>query len=277
LPYNGQEKNRTNGGIIYDTKSGKYVYAGGFAEGERPGSRFAFQSLGVYATDEEAADAPYDELVAASSVGLPKVGGDTKWRDVDGNDTINYKDLVFVGYIHPDRIGGFTNTFNYKGLTLRVVTDFSMGNVIDNMFRGGSNSSGRNNIATMTDVTSKDIWKKQGDIATIPRYDVESDWDFGKRNHARPNSPTIGFSNGTVNTLYIKKGDYLAFREVSLSYALRGVWLEKIKVSGIDLSLAVYNLGYLTAYDGLTPEVIGADAGKYPRPRSVVFTTNLSF
>ncbi|MDD4711817.1 MAG: SusC/RagA family TonB-linked outer membrane protein [Bacteroidales bacterium] len=277
LPYNGQYKNRTNGGIIYDTKLGKYVYAGGFAEGERPGSRFAFQSLGVYATDEEAADAPYDELVAASSVGLPKVGGDTKWRDVDGNDTINYKDLVFVGYIHPDRIGGFTNTFNYKGLTLRVVTDFSMGNVIDNMFRGGSNSSGRNNIATMTDVTSKDIWKKQGDIATIPRYDVESDWDFGKRNHARPNSPTIGFSKGTVNTLYIKKGDYLAFREVSLSYALRGVWLEKIKVSGIDLSLAVYNLGYLTAYDGLTPEVIGADAGKYPRPRSVVFTTNLSF
>ncbi len=277
LPDNGTEKNRTGGGIIYDTKLEKYVYAGGFAEGERPGARFAFESLGVYATDEEAADAPYDELVAASSVGLPKVGGDTKWRDVDGNDTINYKDLVFVGYLHPDKMGGFTNTFTYKKFTLRVVTDFSMGNVIDNMFRAGANSSGRNNIAPTTDIIGPDIWKKQGDIATIPRYDVESDWDFGKRNHARPNSPTIGFNGGSVNTLYIKKGDYLAFREVSLSYSLRGSWLDDFKMSGIDLSLSVFNLGYLTGYDGLTPEVIGADAGKFPRPRSVIFTANLSF
>lgn len=277
LPDNGTEKNRTGGGLIYDTKLGKYVYTGGLAEGERPGARFAFESLGVYATDEEAADAPYDELVAASSVGLPKVGGDTRWRDVDGNDTINYKDLVFVGYLHPDKMGGFTNTFTYKKFTLRVVTDFSMGNVIDNMFRAGANSSGRNNIAPTTDIIGPDIWKKQGDIATIPRYDVESDWDFGKRNHARPNSPTIGFKDGSANTLYIKKGDYLAFREVSLSYSLRGSWLDDFKMSGIDLSLSVFNLGYLTGYDGLTPEVIGADAGKFPRPRSVIFTANLSF
>ena len=182
-----------------------------------------------------------------------------------------------MGYLNPNITGGFTNTFTYKGLTLRIVTDFSMGNVIDNMFRAGANADSRNNYATLTDVTGPDIWKKQGDIATIPRYDVESDWDFGMRNHARPNSPTIGFNGGSLNTLYIKKGDYLAFREVSLSYALTGKWLDNLLISGINLSLSVYNLGYLTAYDGLTPEVIGADAGTFPRPRSVIFTANLSF
>ena len=36
------------------------------------------------------------------------------------------------------------------------------------------------------------MWHKPGDIASIPRYDVESDWDNGKRNHGRPSSSTIG-------------------------------------------------------------------------------------
>ena len=80
-----------------------------------------------------------------------------------------------------------------------------------------------------------------------------------------------------MNTLYIKKGDYLAFRELSLSYLLETNWLKAIKISRMDLSAAVYNLGYWTAYDGLTPEVIGADAGKYARPRQFLFTVNFTF
>lgn len=43
LPNNGADKNRTGGGIIFDPKLGKYVEVGGFAEGERFGSRFAYQ------------------------------------------------------------------------------------------------------------------------------------------------------------------------------------------------------------------------------------------
>ena len=69
------------------------------------------------------------------------------------------------------------------------------------------------------------------------------------------------------HTLYIKKGDYWAFRELSLSYALQTKWLKAAKIETLDITAAMYNLGYLTAYDGLTPEVIGADAGKYSRPR----------
>ena len=31
-------------------------------------------------------------------------------------------------------------------------------------------------------MASSKMWHKPGDIASIPRYDVESDWDNGKRN-----------------------------------------------------------------------------------------------
>ena len=276
LPNNGADKNRTGGGIIFDPKLGKYVEVGGFAEGERFGARFAYQLDGVYSTDEDAANAPYDEGVSSGWLGKGKCAGDAIWRDVDGNGIINSKDMVFVGYIHPDKMGSFNNTFTYKNFTLRIATDFSLGNVIDNHFRAQANANSRNNFATIHDVASSKMWHKPGDIASIPRYDVESDWDNGKRNHGRPSSSTIGFSGGSANTLYIKKGDYLAFREVSLSYPLRAKWLRAAKIETLDLTAAVYNLGYWTAYDGLTPEVIGADAGKYSRPRQFIFSVKFT-
>lgn len=276
LPPNGADKNRTGGGVIYDPVLGKYIETGGFAEGERIGSRFAYRLDGVYATDEAAAEAPYDTQVSATWMGKGKCAGDAIWHDADGNGVIDSRDMVFVGYLHPDKMGAFTNTFQYKNLTLRFVTDFSMGNVIDNKFRSQANANSRNNFATIHDVSSPEMWHEPGDRATIPRYDVESDWDNGKRNHARPNTSTIGFSGGSVNTLYIRKGDYLAFRELSLGYSLRHPWLSAVHIASLELTAAAYNLGYWTAYDGLTPEVTGADAGKYPRPRQFVFSVRVN-
>ena len=136
---------------------------------------------GVYVTDEDAANAPYDEGVSSGWLGKGKCAGDAIWRDVDGNGIINSKDMVFVGYIHPDKMGSFNNTFTYKNFTLRIATDFSLGNVIDNHFRAQANANSRNNFATIHDVASSKMWHKPGDIASIPRYDVESDWDNGKR------------------------------------------------------------------------------------------------
>ena len=184
--------------------------------------------------------------------------------------------MFLLGNTIPHTTGGLNNTFTYKNFTLRIATDFSLGNVIDNHFRAQANANSRNNFATIHDVASSKMWHKPGDIASIPRYDVESDWDNGKRNHGRPSSSTIGFSGGSANTLYIKKGDYLAFREVSLSYPLRTKWLRAAKIETLDLTAAVYNLGYWTAYDGLTPEVIGADAGKYSRPRQFIFSVKFT-
>lgn len=87
---------------------------------------------------------------------------------------------------------------------------------------------------------------------------------------------TYGSNEGTSNSLYISKGDYLAFREVSLTYMLRNKFLQRNHLDNVTLTAAVYNLGYITAYEGLTPEIIGADLGQYPRPRSFLFTLNFT-
>jgi hypothetical protein len=248
---------------------------GGFAEGERFGSRYVFHAIGIYSTDEEAAGAPYDEKVNAYWLGRGKVAGDTIWEDRDGNGRIDDRDVIFVGYVHPDKMGAMVNTWSWKGLSLRFAMDFSAGNVVSNDFRAQLNGSTRNNNAILADILSDATWKKPGDVATLPRFDVESDWDFGKRNNSRPATALGSFAPN--NSMYVKKGDYLAFRELSLSYRLQTEWLRSAGLYGIEFTAAMYNLGYWTAYDGLTPEFTGSDTGRYPRPRQFMFSARLTF
>ncbi|MFT3824191.1 MAG: SusC/RagA family TonB-linked outer membrane protein [Chitinophagaceae bacterium] len=265
LPFNGQEKNRSGGNIVYDVSKQKETMVGGFAEGERYGGRWAYHMVGVYSTDADAANAPYD--VYAN--GRVKKGGDAIWEDRNGDNRIDNKDMIFMGYIRPDKTGGISNTVTYRGIALRFLVDYAYGHVIDNGFRAKANGSSRNNNMTLTDVLSDKVWKKPGDIAVIPRYTVESDFDFGYRNHVR-NDNGIGNSvgNSSNSSLYYNKGDFIAFREVSLSYQLRNRLLKKAAIQNLEVFAGIYNIGYITPYDGLSPEIYtGSDVGQYPRPR----------
>lgn len=273
LPDNGEYKNRSGGNYVYDPASNTYMKVGGVAEGEPYGQRWAYKSLGVYATDADAANAPYD----VETGGRQKFGGDAIWADLDGNGRIDNNDMIYMGQIRPDKTGGMVNTFNYKGLTMRVVLDYSIGHVIDNNFRAKTNGSARNNNMMLKDALGSNVWKEQGDIATIPRYTVQSDVDYNFRNHLRFSNSIGNDSDGSNNSLYYAKGDYLAFREVSFAYFLKPAFLKETFIKGIELTAGIYNIGYLTKYDGLSPEIFtGRDEGKYPRPRQYSFSLNMS-
>lgn len=274
LPDNGEDKNRTGGNYVYDPGQKKYIKVGGFAEGEQFGQRWAYHMTGVYSTDKDAENAPYD----VETNGRTKIGGDAIWEDRDKNDTIDYRDMVFMGYIRPNKIGGMVNTLHYKGFALRFVVDYAMGHVIDNGFRARTNGSARNNNDALADVLSDKIWKEQGDHASIPRYTVQSDADYNWRNHLRSSNGIGNSGYSSNNSLYYSKGDFLAFREISLSYSLQTKWLNKAYIQGIELFAGAFNIGYLTAYDGLMPEVYtGADPGLYPRPREYNMGLKVNF
>jgi TonB-linked SusC/RagA family outer membrane protein len=275
LPYNGEVNNRIGGNTVFDKASNSYIKVGGTAEGERFGGRWAYHQIGVYATDADAANAPKD-VEANNRV---KKGGDSIWEDVDGNNIIDSRDMVFMGYMRPDKTGGMVNTFTWKGLSMRVVADFGIGHIIDNSFRGRSLASARNNNMTLSDVMGDQIWNNQGDIATIPKYTVQSDADYNYKNHLRGGNGLASTSGYiTANSLYHSKGDFLAFREVSFSYKLQADFLKKANIAAINLFAGVYNIGYLTKYDGLMPEIYtGNDQGSYPRPRQYNLGATFTF
>lgn len=273
LPANSEDKNRIGGNYVYDIASQTYKKVAGLAEGERFGQRWAYHLLGAYATDEDAANAPRD----LNASGRVKLGGDAIWDDLDGNGIIDNNDMMFMGYIRPDKTGGFVNTLSYKGISFRFVADWAVGHVIDNRFKADIMGSARNNNSALADVLASNIWKQPGDIATVPRYTVQSDFDYNFRNHLRWDNG-IGNTAGSNNSLYFSKGDFLAFREISLSYRLPSNWMKKIFLQNLEVFGAAYNLGYLTRYDGLMPEVYtGADPGLYPRPMQIIFGINATF
>lgn len=281
LPYNGKDKNRVQGGLIWNSKAGKYIEAGGLAEGERIGGRWGFVYQGVYDTDEEAAKAPEDTKVSGSKLGKDKVAGDAKWADLDNNGLIDDRDIAFMGWANPDKKGALINSLTYKNFSFRFVVDFALGHSIANVWRARSNANGRNAIITTTDVTNGNIWWNPGDAATCkyPRYDNASDWDNGYRNHMRTIAYAGMNSNGNAdNSAYYSKGDYLCFREITLGYDLPKKVCTKLGVSSISLNAGVHNLGYITAYDGLNPEQYdGQETGEYFIPIQFNFGARLTF
>ncbi|MCS2822909.1 SusC/RagA family TonB-linked outer membrane protein [Bacteroides ovatus] len=274
LPDNGEEKNRVGGNFIYDPATGGTKKVGGIAEGEKFGGRWAFHYLGTYQTEEEAAKAPNDP----NAQGRKKHAGDAIFEDVNNDGQLDSKDMKFMGYIRPDKVGGIVNSFKYKGLTVRVVMDWAMGHVIDNGFKGQIMGSSRNNNNAIKDAMTNS-WQSANDGTKYPKYTVQSDYDYQYRNHMRwDNQIGSSESGSTNNSLYFSKGDYLAFREVSLSYMLPSTWVRKIRLSGVEVFAGAYNIGYIKKYDGMFPEIYtGVDYGVYPRPRQYNMGVKINF
>lgn len=61
--------------------------------------------------------------------------GVVKYKDQDGDGVITTADRTIIGNAMPKWYGGFTNTFNYKGIDLSFMLQFNYGNDIYNATR----------------------------------------------------------------------------------------------------------------------------------------------
>ena len=259
LPYNGIENNRIGGFYVWDPVRGDYAWLGGLQEGGTIGDMYAYKQLSIYATDEEAAAGPTDNIIPLAD--KTKHGGDVNWLDLDGNDIIDESDRIYMGNPYPDWTGGFTNSLFYKGINLIARFDFTLGHMIYNETKARvlGNFSGQNAISEA--VTRS--WQKQGDITDIPRY------YWADQNQSR--------NLWRGNSEYYEPGDFLCIRELTLAYTLPKSITQKVKISNLRLNITAYNLGYITKFTGLNPEEGGTDNGRYPNPRNIIFGANVTF
>ncbi|MXV52483.1 SusC/RagA family TonB-linked outer membrane protein [Pedobacter sp. HMF7647] len=284
LPDNGRLKNRQGGGVIADPGTGTDIEVGGFAEGERPYSYYAWKVEKVFSTDAEAATWSATHKDIASTTGGLAVGkkaGDYQFADINNDGIIDTKDLVFIGYKTPNVTGGMQNSFTYKSFTLRFNMDFALGHVISNGNLARSLGQARAyNEGAPIEALGNDIWQKPGDEGKKYARFSFGDADVGQKNYVRQAAADVGTGSAyasDVSTM-ITKGDFLAFRELYLSYDLSKKLMSKIKSTGLTVFLSATNLGYLTKYKGQNPEsYVGFDPGGYPRPRQYTFGASLRF
>jgi TonB-linked SusC/RagA family outer membrane protein len=269
---NGLEKNRQGAIQVYDPKSRSYVWVAGLQEGVRVGSDEIWAPIfdGIYRTPEDlSAKANLYTSFLPYTNKKAKQLGDARWRDVDGNDTIDSRDYVFVGRTTPTAQGGFSALASFKGFSLFAQFDYSLGFMIANQswLRGMSQVQGSQNGP----VDVKDSWTPENPNAKYPRYY----WANYGRNYF-----TDAGGNTTAPANYWQKGDYLAMREVTLTYELPQSILSNLlknRINGIRAYVSGSNLVYFTKYNGTFPEVGGNDVGRFPLPKTVTLglTVNL--
>lgn len=293
LPFNGNEKNRQGGIQVYDPKSGSVVWVGGLQEGETLGDIYAFKQVSIFANDAEIAKEAGSRIDAVAQISGPNVTygngkitpGDVNWLDVDKNDTIDSRDQVRIGNINPKWTGGFSTNLGYKGFTLYTRFEFALGHTIYNdlVARTLGNYQGTFNYIDWM----KNSWSPTNTNTDIPKvyYADQVAAPLGKKNYTRINN--AGSVLNSNNSRFYEKGDYLACREITLSYDFSKSLLSKTKVlSQSRIYVSANNLFYITKFSGPTPEppvvpgtstITGVYAGTYPTPRTFVLGVQVSF
>lgn len=271
LPNNGLDRNRQSAIQVFDPAQGKLVWVAGLQEGKRIGldEIWAPAYDGIYTSQSD-----IDARANLVNTYLPytnkriKLLGDARWRDVDANDTLDFRDFVYVGRTTPTVQGGFSSNLSWKGLTLFAQFDYSLGFVILNQpyLRGMSQVQGSQNGPA--DITR--TWSPENPTGTLPRYY----W----ANYGRNYFLDAG-GNTTAPANYWQRGDYLALREVTLSYDLPTETMTRLtrdRVKSLRLFLTGSNLAYFTRYNGTLPETGGNDSGRFPLPRVVTLGATIS-
>ena len=271
LPNNGLDRNRQSAVQVYDPAQGKVVWVGGLQEGKRIGLDEIWAPLydGIYKTQ-----ADIDARANFVNTYLPytnkriKLLGDARWRDLDRNDTLDYRDFVFVGRTTPTVQGGFSTTLQWKGFTLFGQFDYSLGFVIANQMylRGMSQVQGSQNGPV--DVTK--TWSPETPDGTLPRYY----WANYGRNYF-----TDAGGSTTAPANFWQKGNYVAMRELTLSYDMPQSLMTRLsrdRVKSLRVFATGSNLLYLTRYNGTFPEVGGNDVGRFPLPRVLTLGATVS-
>lgn len=272
LPNNGNTNNRIGGEEIFDPASGQLVFVGGRQEGQRVGDDLVlgYQDEGVYQTQADLdahagrSVAFHGGVIPAALRGTP-ILGDARWRDVNGDNVIDTKDRVVLGRTTPDFIGGLSTDFTYKNFNLYVKTDFAMGHLVHNAVRSRGISQVQGNMNWTTEIT--ETWTAENPTATIPRYDFTD---------PRGNHKAQGEGQFTASSRYWEKGDYLALREITLSYNLPGS-LVNDKFKEVRFFLTGANLAYFTKFTGYMPEIGGWNNGRFPVAKTYTLGVNVTF
>lgn len=289
LPFNGNAHNRQGGIQVWDEKTGNEIWVGGIQEGQPLGNIYAYKQVSIFRDASDVQKNAGNRVDLVAGITGPNLApgshgqitpGDVNWKDLKGNDTIDTRDQVYVGNIYPKYTGGFSTTFGYRNLSLYSRWDYALGHTIYNdlVARTLGQYQGTFNFIEL----QKKAWSPTNENTDIPKVYYAD--QLYKANYTRSNNANA-FLNSN-NSHFYEKGNYLACREITLSYILPPGLLARTKsLSQFRVYVSADNLFYVTHFSGYTPEtpvnsagqITGVYQGTYPTPRTYVLGAQVSF
>lgn len=210
---------------------------------------------------------PLNTFYGMKFLGVDPATGESIFQDTNGDGVVNLNDETVIGDHQPEYLGGITNTFSFKGLTLDVFFQFVQGVDVYNNTLQFTNNPGAN-WAMSSEMRRR--WRQPGDITDIPKAFT---------------SANVGL-NQTDNSRYLSDGSYMRLKNITLSYDIPKEVLSKIKLRSARVYATGQNLLTFTRYNGVDPEVstfantntaMGTDFLTYPQSKIYQFGINIGF
>ena len=139
----------------------------------------------------------------------------------------------YLGSRQPDLFGSLGTDFSWKGLTLSVLTTYSLGGkVMDGLY------SSTMSMMYADKTWHKHMlrrWQKPGDVTDVPRAFI--------------NDPNV-----ITSDRWLIDASYFAIKNITLAYALPNSWVNKLGMTGARIFGSVDNLALFTHLNGMDPQ-----------------------
>lgn len=189
--------------------------------------------------------------------------GDRRIIDMNGDGTIDSKDLIDGGSPLPKASGGISASFEWKGFDLNVTMPYSIGQHI--LYAGASLGTTEKALPIFADVSKIQFYQPGMTDAEQPANEMVND----KQN----------FAPNLLSNIY--KVNYLKIKNISLGYTLPEKY-KKIVGVGLRLFCSWDNIKTFKNYPGPNPETIDLNTGEdtfnmYPQARRFTIGITANF
>lgn len=223
--------------------------------GRKLGQRFGYTALGLFQSEEEIANSPYQP-------GTNKPG-DIKYKDLNGDGRIDSYDQGPIGYGSiPEIVYGFGPTFNWKNWSLAAWfkgisnVDISLNG---DGFRPFTYGGERGNL--LAEISNR--WTPENPVA-------------------RPFYPRITYGNDNMNfensSWWVQNGAFLRLQTLQLNYGFKKTpWLKRVGMSNLDIYFIGYNLATFSGFKLWDVELGDGRGSSYPLLKTYTFGVRCNF
>ena len=236
-----------------------------------------------------------NDISGSSNTGIATLPGKIKFKDLDGDGRITENDRTVIGNTNPKIQGGFGLSGQWKDFDFTAnftyMLDFDINNATAYTL---SASEGNKNKFYNVLTEFKDGWQyndldgsitgTKGDILYKIYYVDDCVNLYKSANEGRTLWNPTDVTKKITHSYFIEDGSFLRCSDITLGYTLPKKLIQKTGLTKARFYVSTSNLFIITGYSGYDPEVdiqtgltCGMDYNRYPRARSFVFGTNITF
>lgn len=254
--------------LISDFYSGSSFRTGVFTRtevGQPISSFYGRQVIGIFNDVDEVRNSPNQGWDLTKPEEVQGYVGRFKYKDIDGDGTVNDTDRTYIGSPHPDFTYGINLVGGFKGFDISMFFTGSQGNDIYNYEKIYTDFPSFFNGNRSTRVLNS--WTPTNTNTDLPAL-----------------SKNLTNNEANANSFFVEDGSYFRMKNLQIGYTFGKNYASKIGSESIRIYLQGSNLFTITGYDGLDPEVVsydnltlGVDNGVYPISKIYTIGLNIKF